>query len=294
MPDSAYRVLDRLNRDKLTATDKLWLYPHRLFDAAGMSADDWQSKLLRSAGLRIALLCSRQVGKSTAAAALALKTALTEAPALVLIVSPSERQSGELMQKVRAFYDSLYRRSQQRPGRVQTLHETRSLDAIRDSAWLSIPAKLRESALQIHLQNGSRIIGLPGCEATVRGYSSVSLLIVDEAARVKDDLYSTVRPMLAVSRGRLLALTTPFGKRGWFHREWSEGGPEWERIAVRATECPRIPRDFLAGEERSLGARWYRQEYECSFEETVDQVFSQSDIDAALVDDVAPLAILGP
>jgi hypothetical protein len=45
------------------------------------------------------------------------------------------------------------------------------------------------------------------------------MLVIDEASRVDDTLYLAVRPLLAVSGGRLVALSTPFGKRGWFHDE---------------------------------------------------------------------------
>jgi hypothetical protein len=81
------------------------------------------------------------------------------------------------------------------------------------------------SALRLTLANGSRIVALPGSEATVRGYSGAALLVVDEASRVADDLYFAIRPMLAVSGGRLVALTTPYGKRGWFYDEWTSARP---------------------------------------------------------------------
>jgi hypothetical protein len=44
-------------------------------------------------------------------------------------------------------------------------------------------------------------VGLPGVGATVRGYSAVSLLLIDEAAQVEDAVYKTLRPMLAVTNG---------------------------------------------------------------------------------------------
>jgi hypothetical protein len=94
--------------------------------------------------------------------------------------------------------------------------------------------------------------------------------------------------MLAVSRGRLVALSTPYGKRGWFHDEW-HGEGDWERVRITAEDCPRIPPEFLADEQRALGERWYRQEYLCSFEETIDAVFRSEDIQAALSNDVQPL-----
>jgi hypothetical protein len=217
--------------------------------------------VLRSRAARTLLLCSRQAGKSLTAAALALRTALLEAPALVLLLSPTERQSGELFKdKVLRLYNAL--------GRPV--------------------AAVQESALRLSLANGSRVIALPGKEESVRCYSSVALLVVDEASRVVDSLYRSIRPMLAVSGGRLVGLSTPFGKRGWFYEAWA-GGEAWDRVRIRADECPRITPEFLAEERRALGERWYRQEYECSFEDTIDALFSSEDIAAALNCDVQPL-----
>lgn len=121
----------------------------------------------------------------------------------------------------------------------------------------TVPSEL-ESALRLELQNGSRIVSLPGKEETIRGYSGVRLLVVDEAARVPDSLYYSVRPMLAVSGGRLVCLSTPFGKRGFFHQEWIEGHG-WERVKITADQCPRISKAFLEEERRSLGDWWYRR-----------------------------------
>jgi hypothetical protein len=149
-------------------------------------------------------------------------------------------------------------------------------------------AVIAESALRVEFANGSRVLSLPGTEATVRCFSGVSLLIIDEAARVADPLYYTVRPMLAVSKGRLVALSTPFGKRGWFHKEW-HGEGTWPRVKITAPECSRIDPAFLAEEMLALGERWFKQEYLCSFEEVIDAVFAYADIQAALSDDVKPL-----
>jgi phage terminase large subunit-like protein len=69
--------------------------------------DAWQRDLLRSAAKRALLLCSRQSGKSTVTAILALHTALYIAAALVVIVSPSQRQSAEMLRTIRALYTKL-------------------------------------------------------------------------------------------------------------------------------------------------------------------------------------------
>jgi hypothetical protein len=228
---------------------------------AGLPPDPWQAAVLTSQVPRLLLNCSRQSGKSTTTATLALWTAFYQAPALVLLLSPGLRQSGELMRKVLDTYRALGR----------PLHA----DA--------------ESALRLELPNGSRLVALPGTEATVRGYSGVKLLVIDEASQVPDGLYYALRPMLAVSGGRLIALSTPFGKRGWWYEAWANGGAEWQRVHIRADQCPRISADFLASERLSLPPPIYRQEYEGSFEEIDGSVFQAEHILAALDADLPPL-----
>ncbi len=154
---------------------------------------------------------------------------------------------------------------------------------------LGIPLPIKEeSALRMELTNGSRIVALPGTEETIRGFSGVGLLVVDEAARVPDVLYYAIRPMLAVSGGRLVCLTTPFGKRGFFHDEW-HGSSNWERVRITALQCPRISKEFLEEERNALGDWWFRQEYLCEFVDTNDQVFRSEDIERAFTDEVKPL-----
>src|ERR1019366_4471008 len=67
--------------------------------------------------------------------------------------------------------------------------------------------------------------------------------------------------------------------------------PDWERILASATECPRIRASFLAEERRTMGERWFRQEYLCEFEDTVSSVFGRDLVQQALTDEVAPLVL---
>ena len=101
-----------------------------------------------------------------------------------------------------------------------------------------------------------------------------------------------LRPMLAVSGGSLLMLSTPAGRRGAFYEEWAFG-EGWERYEVRATEVPRISAEFLETERRTLPLRIFRQEYMCSFEENEDAVFSEADVRRAYTDEILPLEIPG-
>jgi hypothetical protein len=238
------------------------LDPVQLAVRAGVTPDPWQAGLLRNQVRQILMLCARQSGKSTVAALLALHKALYHPPALTLMLAPALRQAQELFRAARRLY--------------RALGET-------------VSAIEEESTLRLELANGSRIVSLPGSEATVRGYGDVAMLIIDEAARVPDELYAAVRPMLAVSGGRLALLSTPFGKRGFFWREWSEGGDDWARVRVTAEQCPRISPAFLAQERASIGHWWFRQEYGCEFVDPLDSAFATDDVRAALDPMVSPL-----
>src|SRR5436305_14405958 len=168
----------------------------------GFTADGMQAKVLRSASRRGLLNCTRQWGKSTVTAAKAMYHALHTPESLTLVVTPSARQSGEFLRKAERFARKLKIR----------------------------PKGDGDNEISLALPNGSRIVGLPGTEATVRGFSAVSLMLVDEASRVSDEMYEAIRPMLAVSDGALWLMSTPFGKRGFFYEAWANGGPGWERI----------------------------------------------------------------
>jgi len=150
------------------------------------------------------------------------------------------------------------------------------------------PEAVQESVLRLELTNASRIVALPGSEGTVRGYSAASVVIVDEAARVSDELHGAIRPTLATSDGRFIALSTPAGKRGWFHQAWTRG-EGWQRFKVPAKDCPRISPDFLEEERRTLGDFLYRQEYEIEFLDDETAVFATDLIDAAVSAEVQPL-----
>lgn len=231
-------------------------------ETLGFEADSWQSEVLRSNSKKIMLNCSRQSGKSCISSISSLHTALFHPGSLVLMVSPSLRQSSELFRKFLSYLDMLP----------------------------DLPVRNEDTKLSLKLDNGSRVVSLPGSEGTIRGYSSVSLLIIDEAARVVDDLYFAVKPMLAVSRGRMLALSTPFGKRGWFYDEWIEG-EGWQKHTIKATDCPRISPEFLESERRSMPNAIFQAEYMCEFTETLDSVFGYDDVMAATMNDLKPLEV---
>jgi hypothetical protein len=254
-------VFDRAKREALTirSAGRYAESPGALMQAAGMEPDAWQRDLLRSEWNRALLLCCRQAGKSTATGALALHQSIKAPGSEVIIVSPSNKQSSELLR--------------------------RTMEIYRDAAP---PVKAEaESQTRIVFDNGSRILSLPGTPRAVRGYTA-DLLIIDEAAFVIDEVFHAADPMLAVSGGRLIALSTPFGKRGWFWHEWTSA-TAWHRTTVTAPECPRISAEFLEEKRRTMPPHVFASEYLCEFGDTVESFFRSQDLDAMFTDEIRPL-----
>lgn len=227
----------------------------------GFTPDAWQAKVLATRSRQTILNCHRQSGKSTTTSIIAVYQSLYWPGSTVLLISPSLRQSSELFRKVRYWF-----------GRMPEL--------------VSFP---EDNKLSCELSNGSRIISLPASESTIRGFSAVDLVIEDEASRVPDELYFALRPMLAVSGGRMILMSTPFGSRGHFWEAWSNGGDNWDRFTFRAQENRRISQDFLEEELATLGRYWYNQEYECEFLDPVDSIFSYELVANAFTSDIEPL-----
>ncbi|MFN7921467.1 MAG: terminase family protein [Bryobacteraceae bacterium] len=230
----------------------------------GFEPDPTQAAVLNSKVLRGILNCCRQWGKSTTTAAKAVHHAFHNPGSLTLVLSPSERQSAEFIRKAATFLQSLNIK----------------------------PRGDGDNDVSLLLPNRARIIGLPGKEKTIRGFSGVTLLIVDEAARVPDSLYYSLRPTIATCpNASIWLMSTPNGLSGFFHACWTSDREEWYRVSVPATECPRISAGFLEEERRALGERWFAQEYLCQFAEPEAALFANHELAALLDQELPPLGI---
>lgn len=231
-------------------------------DRLGFTPDPWQQKFLRSTALQLIFNITRQGGKSTVAAALALHTAIYNADSLILLVSPSLRQSRELFAKIMEF--------------LRDLQPTEQLEA--------------DNLSSCTLANRSRIVSLPGDARTVRGFSSPAMIICDEAAYTEKAVFTALSPMRAANPdSRLIYMSTPNGRVSGnvFYETWANGGPSWERYEIPASACPRISASFLELERQSLGPMLFSQEFECQFIDANTSAFSSLLIEQALRDDFA-------
>jgi hypothetical protein len=227
-------------------------------DRLGFVADPWQERLLRSTSKWVLLNCCRQSGKSTTTAIVGLHQAVYD-PGLVLLVSPSQRQSRELFAKVIGFLKDL------EP--VEPLEE--------------------DNKSSCTLANGSRIISLPGDPDTIRGFSAPKLILEDEAAYLSESMQAAIEPMLAVSGGRLIEMSSPNGRRGHFYESWTNGEGV-ERIKIVGSQCPRITSEFLDQQLKKLGPQLYSQEFCGEFIDSESSAFSSELIEMALCDDFDP------
>jgi hypothetical protein len=227
----------------------------------GITLDPWQRAALETERHDILLLVTRQGGKGMVASLLALSGLVSDPGSTTVIVSRAERQAKRLLRRIRRLYRMLS----------------------------NVSPVISDGQTSMELRNGSEILALPGSEETIRGIEAVDLLIIDEGAVVPDALQASISPMVAVSNGRTVALSTPRGKRGWFYHEYTEGGDEWHRATVTAYEIPRISPAWLERQRAKIGDFWFRQEYLCEFVDTDDQVFSSELISRALSPEVAPL-----
>ena len=173
---------------------------------------------------------------STTAAVKAAHTAMFNQRALVLIIAPSQRQSQETFRKVQDFFGSITPR----------------------------PAMPTDSKTELELINGSRVISLPSNDQRIRGFSAATLIIEDEAGDVEDELHQAILPMLIISKGSMILMGTPKGRRGHFYRHWVQEGSGWEPYEVPWSACPRIdPADIVR--ERVTLREAFPQEYENKF-----------------------------
>jgi hypothetical protein len=232
------------------------LDPVRFAAGLGFRAEPWQERLLRSRARRALVRCARQVGKSTTVGYRALHTALYSPGRDVLIVSPTQRQSDEMLYRIKPLYRAL----------------------------AGAPRLKGDNHSEMVLANGSRIISLPGSEGGIRGFANVRLLLLDEASRIPDDVFVSVLPMVG-SDGQMVALSTPWGRRGWFFDLHEDIRNDWERHLVTVYESGQFDEQRIAMLKGSLGSFEWASDYMCEFGDTDSQFFSSEAIRAA-VDDI--------
>jgi hypothetical protein len=234
-------------------------HPPDLAEAAGVTLYPWQFDLLADLGERTAVVSPRQGGKTLVAGLSALHTGLFRPGSVSLVLSASERQAREAFRYALTFY-----RRVGRPVEAEA-----------------------ENRLSLELENGSRLHVIPASASTVRGFAA-DLLVIDEAAYIDDSLFEATLPMLAATKGKVLMMSTPNGRRGYFAEVFLSDDPRWKKVRVTVEDCPGISSEVVEEFERRFGRDATRQEFYGEFLAPDRGAFSSDDIDRALAAKVEP------
>lgn len=206
-----------------------------------MLLDNWQEEVMKTKG-NMCLRSGRQVGKSTVIGIKAAKFALENQNQLIMVISKTERQAQLLFSKI-LFNIVQIDKSQIRKGRDKKTKELQS------------PTKHR-----INLKNGSVIHCLPAGDTGfgIMGFT-INLLIADEAAFIPEEVWNSVIPALAITRGNIWLLSTPYLKEGYYYDCFQD--PTFTAFHTSSEDCPRKDQDFLDQRKANLTKAQYAQMY---------------------------------
>ena len=194
-----------------------------------------QRDVLDAGSKYMILCCNRQWGKTTVIAIKALHRALTKPHQTIVIISRTKVQAGILIMRACNF-----------------------------AAYLGY--KIRRVLghnFSLRLPNGSAIFAVPHTSDTSVG-NTADVLIVDEAALVKDEVFFSVSPAISRTKGAIWLMSTPRRQAGFFYNIWHAKDDKWKRIFATVKDCPDIDQDFLDMQRLADETR-YRQDFECEF-----------------------------
>lgn len=212
-----------------------------------MKLDKWQEEVINTTG-NICLRSGRQVGKSTIIGLKAAQFALSHRKKLIMVISKTERQAGLLFAKILANLVNL------------------------DEKRIITKGRKRPTKHIINLTNGSTIHCLP-CGDTgfgIMGFT-IDLLIADEAAWIPEEVWNSIIPALAITKGNIWLLSTPFLKRGYYYECFND--PAFTAFHTSSEDCPRKDQVFLDRQKEVLTKTQYAQMYKGQFVDELLQFF---------------------
>ena len=199
----------------------------------GIEPTAWQDDFLRAKlGASIIVLTARQVGKTTVALWAISHCMLYTPNSLSVIAAPSLRQGEETLRRIR-------------------------------ECLIKAGAKLTTDRAQaIGLENGSRVLALPENDDSIRGLTVDGWIVVDEAARVSEELIAAVLPMRARKpEARFAMLSTAWSRTDPFWAVWSNEDPSWLRLKATADVPGLYEPEYLDRVRRTLGEAAFKREY---------------------------------
>ena len=219
-----------------------------------MKLDDWQEKVLETKG-NMVLRSGRQVGKSFIIAKKASQYATENSKKLIMVIAYTEKQAKLLFGKI-----------------------LNNIIDIEKKTKKKIIDKPRPTNHVINLKNGSTI----HCYAAgdtgygIMGFT-INLLIADECAWIKEEVWSSIVPALAVTNGTMWLLSTPFLSEGFYFDCFNDS--TFTAFHQSSEDCPRIGKDFLERMKKRFTKTKYAQMYLGEFVDDAYRVFGDKWID---------------
>lgn len=205
--------------------------------------------LIKGSAKYISVVAPRQTGKTFLSLQALLYWSLNEPGSVIFFCSPTYQQAKKPMEE-------LY-------------------DAISKSG---IVKSYNKSDFRIELKNGS-VIHFKSTERAdnLRGFTGTHM-VVDEAAYHQEEVWSSVlKPILLVKGRKVLFISTPRGNN-WFKKMYEAGQDadqlDYASCRMHYTENPYLDIKELEEARRSLPAHIFASEYEGSFTESGQTVFS--------------------
>lgn len=226
----------------------------------------FQDMILNDESTRILLCCARQIGKTTTVAIKALHYAYFNSPKNIIIVSATKNQSKEVIYRMRQL-----------------------LRTARFTTWTELSPTARDSKSELVIRSKdkksqSRIISLPATDAG-RGYTA-DIAIVDEAAFIENGDYifnQVVEPMTSRTKGSIMLLSTPNGKRGFF---WNCYHSDYYSVYHFDWQVnPETKEEEMKEKRTRMTTREFQAEYEARFVASKSAYFTHEEIKKAISDE---------
>jgi len=138
--------------------------------------------------------------------------------------------------------------------------------------------KANESNLALYMpSNDSMIQFFHGQHPESLEGEATKANVLDECAKMKEDVYNSTKTTTTVTRGPILGISTPKGKNNWFYRKCMEAKAEMIRakfeerrptkIFIHAPSWtnPHVSAEVVADAKRTMPARLWRQYYAAEF-----------------------------
>ncbi len=210
-----------------------------------LTLDPWQERLKLLKG-NIVIVSGRQSGKSAGVSILAGDEAMNIPNSFILIGAYVIEQAQWIFRKIHDYI--LAMQPKQIKGKV-TLNF-------------------------LELKNGSKIYCRPigDTGGGMRSFTA-TMVILDETAMIPDRAWEAIEPVISITKGRVILLSTPQGKKGFFYR--ATKNKDYTLIHVSARDCPRHSKAFLDRKQAEMSPVAFATEYLGEFIDDYNRKFTE-------------------